>query len=70
MPTDARFVDVRKMLEEHGWDLARIRGSHHVFTGENRPTITIPVHRGKVRHACVRLVEKAIEEVERQGTDE
>lgn len=70
MPSDSRFADVRKKLESHGWQLSRIRGSHHVFTGENRPVIPIPVHKGKVKHAYVRLIEKAIKEIERQEGDD
>lgn len=69
MPADVRFTDVKRKLESHGWRLTRIRGSHHVFTGENRPSIPIPVHRGKVKHAYGKLVQKAIEEVERQGDE-
>jgi predicted RNA binding protein YcfA (HicA-like mRNA interferase family) len=33
------------MLEEAGWELKRIKGSHHIYkkTGEMR-LITVPVH--------------------------
>jgi len=70
MPPESRFADVRKKLESHGWQLSRIKGSHHVFTGENRPLVTISVHRGKVKHAYVKLIEKAIKEIERQGSND
>ena len=37
-----RFCQV---LEEHGWDLQRIRGSHHIYAQPGNPTIsTVPVH--------------------------
>jgi predicted RNA binding protein YcfA (HicA-like mRNA interferase family) len=37
-----------KVLRNHGWELKRVRGSHHIFTQPGNPTIlTVPVHRNK-----------------------
>ena len=38
-------LDFIRFLEAHGWRLARIKGSHHVFgkPGE-RAKLTVPVH--------------------------
>jgi predicted RNA binding protein YcfA (HicA-like mRNA interferase family) len=37
-----RFCQV---LEQHGWSLERIRGSHHIYSQPGNPTIlTVPVH--------------------------
>jgi len=58
MPGEARFPMVRKMLEARGYRLARISGSHHVFTKAGCRPVPIPVHRGKVKFAYVRMVEK------------
>lgn len=34
-----------KILEKHGWELARVSGSHHVYTKEGNPArISVPVH--------------------------
>jgi predicted RNA binding protein YcfA (HicA-like mRNA interferase family) len=34
-----------KLLEEKGWKLARINGSHHIYLTEGKNVrITIPVH--------------------------
>jgi predicted RNA binding protein YcfA (HicA-like mRNA interferase family) len=34
-----------KLLEMKGWSLARVTGSHHIFTREDRNLrITVPVH--------------------------
>ncbi len=34
-----------KVVEDHGWELQRIRGSHHIYSQPGNPTIlTIPVH--------------------------
>jgi predicted RNA binding protein YcfA (HicA-like mRNA interferase family) len=54
-------------LGAHGWRLAAISGSHHIFRGEERRQIVIPVHRNRVKPAYQRLVDQAIEEVARGG---
>ena len=37
-----------KIIEENGWVLSRINGSHHVYTKENEEArIVIPVHGNK-----------------------
>ncbi|MBI4827530.1 MAG: type II toxin-antitoxin system HicA family toxin [Nitrospinae bacterium] len=34
-----------KILEQHGWKLLRVKGSHHVFGKEGSPVrISVPVH--------------------------
>jgi predicted RNA binding protein YcfA (HicA-like mRNA interferase family) len=34
-----------RLVQAHGWQLARVRGSHHVFTRSGRrERIVIPVH--------------------------
>ena len=58
MPSDIRFAVVRKMLEARGYRLERISGSHHVFTKAGYRPVPIPVHKGKVKFAYVRMVEK------------
>lgn len=46
-PTTATFADVRAVLEMFGWELARTRGSHNIFTKPGQWPITIPVDGGK-----------------------
>ncbi len=37
-----------KILEENGWKLARINGSHHIYTKEKEEArIVVPVHGNK-----------------------
>ncbi len=37
-----RFCEV---AERHGWELQRIRGSHHIYAQRGNPVIlTVPVH--------------------------
>jgi predicted RNA binding protein YcfA (HicA-like mRNA interferase family) len=34
-----------KLLEQHGWSLARVSGSHHVYVKQGNPArISVPVH--------------------------
>jgi predicted RNA binding protein YcfA (HicA-like mRNA interferase family) len=58
MPGEVRFPEVRKMLEAKGYHLARISGSHHVFAKAGARPVPIPVHKGKVKRAYVRLIAK------------
>jgi predicted RNA binding protein YcfA (HicA-like mRNA interferase family) len=37
--------DFAKVVQQHGWQLARIHGSHHIFTmPERRERLVIPIH--------------------------
>ncbi len=64
MPNESKFSGVRGLLESNGWTLARISGSHHIFTKPGRLPISIPVHHGKVKATYVRKVERIIREDE------
>lgn len=67
MASEERFAAVRSRLESHGWQLVRISGSHHIFHGQGRPLLSIPVHKGRVKGVYVKEVERAIA---RLGTGE
>lgn len=60
MPSEERFAVVRRLLEKAGWRLDRVSGSHHVFTKPNGPTVSIPVHRGRVKPHYVRQIKEAV----------
>ena len=38
-------IELCKLLEQNGWELRRVAGSHHIFkkTGR-RETLSVPVH--------------------------
>lgn len=61
MASDQRVADISRVLVSHGWELKRIKGSHHVFGGPGRPIVVIPVHSGKVKAVYARVVENAIQ---------
>jgi predicted RNA binding protein YcfA (HicA-like mRNA interferase family) len=46
------------MLAAKGYRLTRINGSHHVFTKAGARPVPIPVHKGMVKPAYVRMVRK------------
>jgi predicted RNA binding protein YcfA (HicA-like mRNA interferase family) len=50
MPSPVRFAIVRKLLEDNGWVLVRVKGSHHSFTKAGVGTYSVPVHHGHVKH--------------------
>jgi predicted RNA binding protein YcfA (HicA-like mRNA interferase family) len=64
MASDERFSEIRKLLERHGWELKRINGSHHIFHGQGRPILSIPVHKNRVKAIYRRKIEQAIRSVE------
>ena len=58
MASEKRFSEVKRMLEQAGYRLVRICGSHHYFTKPGEEPFSIPVHQGKVKPYYVREVEK------------
>ncbi len=58
MPSETPFREVEKLLKQAGYLLARVNGSHHIFTKPGRQPLSIPVHRGKVKPFYVRQIEK------------
>ena len=37
--------DLAKLLEQHGWELRRVTGSHHIYAKDGRPErLSVPVH--------------------------
>lgn len=58
MAAEVPFSEVKQRLLRAGYQLARVSGSHHIFTKAGRPLVSIPVHRGKVKAFYARQVEK------------
>jgi predicted RNA binding protein YcfA (HicA-like mRNA interferase family) len=58
MASEKRFAAVKAMLESAAYELARVHGSHHIFTKEGEQPVSIPVHRGKAKPYYVRQVEE------------
>ena len=60
MPSEVRFAVVRRALEQHGYTLARVSGSHHVFAKAGSPIVVIPVHGNRVKPRYVAALEKQL----------
>ena len=69
------FGDLQTLLEDFGFELKRVRGSHHVFSGwigSRRVRLVIPYRRPFVKDAYVKEVLEliaAVERLEEAGTD-
>lgn len=59
MPSPVRFAVVKKLLEDKGYALVRIEGSHHIFDKPGVRPLTVPVHRNQVNYAYFRKAQKA-----------
>ena len=50
------------LLESRGWELKRIRGSHHIFVKPGIAVrISVPVHRGTLKRGLQRHLMKLAE---------
>ncbi|WP_058999495.1 type II toxin-antitoxin system HicA family toxin [Leptolyngbya sp. NIES-2104] len=67
-PNNATFSDIRKLLEQEGFTLDRITGSHHIFV-KDEITFVVPVHNNKVKTIYVKRVIELIEQID-TTTDE
>ncbi len=60
-PTNVKFEDLKKILEDIGYSSINRGGSHYVFTKENFTTLCIP-YKKPVKVIYVKQVIKIIEE--------
>ncbi len=59
-PLNATFADVRKLLQQEGFLLERIAGSHHIFK-RDEITFVIPVHKNQVKSVYIKRVIELLE---------
>ena len=67
-PNAVRFEDLAKVLEWHGFELRRIRGSHHVFRREQEPPIV--VSRRRTPHVSPSAVKEVIQRIDEAMEEE
>lgn len=65
-PNDATFADIRAMLEQEGFQLDRVSGSHHVFKRED-VIFVVPVHKNRVKSVYVKRAVAIIEDLRHRG---
>ncbi len=59
---NVRFRELRSLVEGAGWELRKIKGSHHYFVKKGR-TITIINHPGSLNPI---YVDRVLDELERE----
>ncbi len=65
-PKNVRFEDLRRLLEDYGFELKRTKGSHHSFigyVGETKITIVIPYKR-PLKEVYIKKVLAILDEIE------
>jgi len=48
-PSDATIQEIQQILENHGYKLKRITGSHHIFTKPYCNSYNFPIHNNKIK---------------------
>ena len=61
MPSPVPFRKVRKKLEQAGWRLDRVNGSHHIFKKQGHDNLIVPVHGRQVPRVYAKQVEREVE---------
>ena len=64
-PQHVSFAELKQILEEYGFTVARVTGSHHIFVaelGDQVWKLTIPFHK-PLKIAYVKLALVAIDEI-------
>jgi len=61
-PNSVRFEELRRLLELYGWQVERVRGSHHYFVN-GRWRFSLPRQLPQMKPTYVRQVLALIEEV-------
>ena len=62
-PKDVKFSDLVILLKEFGFDLKRIKGSHHVYNRDD-VTFVVPVHKNRIKEIYVKRILSLIEKFE------
>lgn len=57
---ESRFFELKTVLDSAGYELERVRGSHHVFKNKNGGVIVFPVHNNLVKRCYVKEIIKKI----------
>jgi len=71
-PKNVRFEDLRRLLEDYGFELRRTKGSHHSFVGyagDEKVTLVIPFRR-PLKRVYVEKVLTILDEIEPLESDE
>ena len=59
-PKDVKFNEIKNILDEHGFVLKRISGSHFIYS-KDEITFVIPSHNNKVKEIYVKRIIELID---------
>lgn len=55
-PRERSFREISTILNDLGYRLTRINGSHHIFEIDDQNWINVPVHNGMVKRCYVKMI--------------
>ena len=61
-PKDTTFSEIHTILNNFGYRLSRIKGSHFTFKKPKSETVVIPVHNNKVKKTYIKKIIKILYE--------
>jgi predicted RNA binding protein YcfA (HicA-like mRNA interferase family) len=70
-PVNVQFEELRKLLEDYGFELRRTRGSHHTFVGyieDEKVSLVVP-YKKPLNPVYVNKALKLIDEIEALESD-
>lgn len=59
--SELSFSEIKTVLNDCGYVLNRINGSHHVFKGRDGDSINLPVHNGKVNKYYLKDIKEVVD---------
>ena len=69
-PKSVSFDDLQKVLEDHGFQLVRIKGSHHVFESTEYDKRLVVPKRNPVKAGYVKDAIRIIDKISEGQTDD
>jgi predicted RNA binding protein YcfA (HicA-like mRNA interferase family) len=57
---ESRFIEIKTILNSVGYELERVRGSHHIFKHKNGDVIVFPVHGNLIKRCYIKEIIKKI----------
>lgn len=58
--TDITYDELKKYLKKNGYNLDRVKGSHHIFKNKEGKTINIPLHGDAIKFVYIKKVRDQI----------
>ena len=59
-PGETSLRTISAILNDFGYKLTRVNGSHHIFEKNDQDLINLPVHNGKVKKCYIKIIIKKL----------